>query len=160
MKKTIQDERVLAQKRKISSDAFQLVWIALIISVLVQQYLFDAPFSQYCVEFICFFMASIYILVRNFNVGNDIYGDKNSSKKIILINSLVVGISVGITVTALNYAKYGHLNAENLSSFLVSGLITFIVATFVSYLIASFLNRANRKKQASIETKLDEDEKV
>lgn len=47
MKNKIQkDERVLVQKRKIGSDAFNMLFFGLLISVLVQQYLFNSPFTQ------------------------------------------------------------------------------------------------------------------
>lgn len=46
-KQAIIDERVLLQKSKIGSDGFQILLIGLIASILIQQYIFDAPFSQY-----------------------------------------------------------------------------------------------------------------
>lgn len=160
MKKIIEDERVLAQRRKIGNDAFQLLWFVLIISVLIQQYVFDAPFSQYCVEFICFIVSSIYILIRNIYAGNDVYGPKASSKKIISINALVIGGSISITLTALNYEKNENLKNVDLLEILGSALITFIVAAAVAYLVGTFIDQTNRKKQASIEAKFDEDEKA
>ena len=42
----IQDERVTAQKRKITSEAFLLVMIFLIGSILVKQFVYDASFQN------------------------------------------------------------------------------------------------------------------
>lgn len=39
------DERILMQKRKVQSDAFQLLICFLLISMLVQKFLFNAPLS-------------------------------------------------------------------------------------------------------------------
>ncbi|WP_337955493.1 DUF6773 family protein [Clostridium luticellarii] len=48
-----------AQRRKIQSDACSILLIVLLVSVLVQQYAFDALFSQYSVEFVCFLGLSL-----------------------------------------------------------------------------------------------------
>jgi hypothetical protein len=64
MKKVnIQDERIVYQKRKIGSDAFGIIYFGLIISILLQQFMFDAPFSQYAAEFVLFVVAAVYIIV-------------------------------------------------------------------------------------------------
>ena len=76
MKKNIlNDERVINEKRKITNEAFSLIMLILISSILVQQFVFKAHFSEYATEFICFFGALIYILIRNISVGNKIIND-------------------------------------------------------------------------------------
>lgn len=56
MKKNIlNDERVINEKRKITNEAFSLIMLILISSILVQQFVFKAHFSEYATEFICFF---------------------------------------------------------------------------------------------------------
>ncbi|MEA4813293.1 MAG: DUF6773 family protein, partial [Oscillospiraceae bacterium] len=135
MKKHIQqDERVLAQKRKIGSDAFNILWIGLLISVLVQQYLFNAPFAQYAVEFVLFIAASIYIVIRNLMVGNDLFRSPKGGQVIVIINSLVCGLTVAVINTILNYAKYSQtfklpVSAETV---LIAG-ITFISAAAIAF---------------------------
>ena len=71
------DERVISAKRKIQSDGFSIVWFLLLISVLVQQYVFKAPFSQYVVEMVIWLTMSVYILILNIAKGNDIYLTNN-----------------------------------------------------------------------------------
>lgn len=124
-----QDERILAQKRKIGSDAFNILWVGLIISVLVQQYLFDAPFSQYVVEIVLFIAASVYIIVRNLMVGNDLFDSKRGGQATVIINSLVCGFTVAVINTALNYVKYSE--TADLSISLNTVLIALI--TFISF---------------------------
>lgn len=160
MKKHIQqDERILAQKRKIGSDAFNIVWIGLLISVLVQQYLFDAPFIQYAVEIILFIAASIYIVARNLLGGNDIFASKKGSHMLVIINSLVCGITVTIINTILNYVKYSHATPLpiDLNTVLVAG-ITFVCATITAFVPLELLYLANKKKQEKIETLLNADD--
>lgn len=77
----IQDERIIFQKQKIGSDAFGIVFFGLLISVLLQQFVFEATFSQYAAEFILFVVAAIYIIVRNIMVGIDLFGDSAIGQK-------------------------------------------------------------------------------
>lgn len=160
MKKHIkQDERVLAQKRKIGSDAFSILWIGLVISVLVQQYLFNAPFAQYAVEFVFFVAASIYIVIRNLIAGNDLFRSPKGGQVIVIINSLVCGLTVSVINTILNYAEYSKtvqlpLAAETA---LVAG-ITFISAAAIAFVPMELLYLANKKKQKSIEAKFDNED--
>ncbi len=160
MKKHIQhDERVLAQKRKIGSDAFNIVWIGLLISVLVQQYLFDAPFTQYAVEMVLFIAASIYVVIRNLLGGNDLFDSKKRGQTIIITNSLVCGFTVTIINTILNYMKYSETTPLpiGVNTALVSG-ITFVCATLVAFIPLELFYLVNKKKQKDIESRLNEDE--
>lgn len=148
MKKQIQkDERILAQQRKIGSDAFNILWIGLIISVLVQQYLFNAPFTQYAVEIVLFIAMSFYILIRNLISGNDLFASKKGGQVIVIINSLVCGLTVTIINTILNYAKYSE-RVElpiAINTILVAG-ITFVSATATAFIALEFIYLVNKKK--------------
>lgn len=156
MKKQIQDERVIAQKSKIGNEAFNIVWIGLIISVFVQQYLFDAPFIQYAVEVVLFIVAAIYVIVRNLLVGNDLFVSKKGKHMLVIINSLVCGIAVTIINTLLNYIKYSDASPLpiGLNTLLVAG-ITFLCATITAFIILEILYQVNKKKQDIIETELN-----
>lgn len=130
-----QDERVLSQKRKIGNDAFNIIWIGLLISALVQKYLFDAPFSQYSVEIILFIAGAIYIVVRNLLVGNDIFASKKNNHTVVIINSLICGITVTIINTVLNYIKYSDVSTLpiGLNTVLVAGM-TFLFSTITVFI--------------------------
>lgn len=159
MKKHIQqDERVVAEKRKIGSDAFNIVWLGLLISVLVQQYLFDAPFSQYAVEMVLYIAASIYVVIRNLLGGNDLFFSKKRGQLIVIINSLVCGITVTIINTILNYVKYSEATPLpiGINTVVVAG-ITFASATLIAFIPLELMYLANKKKQAKIEKLLDDD---
>lgn len=148
MRKTnIKDERVLSTQRQFASEALQLLMIYLIASILVQQFVFNAPFSAYAVEFFGFFGASIYIIIRNLIYGNNLFGQVTSTKKTILRSSLVTGI----TITTVSI----FLNTQNNSSKLSSGesLYTYILVffigtlgTFFMYLLLGFINTKRIQK--------------
>lgn len=153
-KQIIKDERVLNQRRKIQSDGFQIVFLALLASILIQEYVFKAPFSQYAVEFVLFITASLYIVVRNFISGNDIFDYAKSGHKLVIINSLVCGVAVAAVNAILNenLLKAGILSAV----FIV--VITFLSAAFAAFIVLEIFYRINKKKQENIEAQLNDDE--
>lgn len=160
MKNQIQkDERVLAQKRKIGSDAFNILLVGLLISVLVQQNFFNAPFTQYAVEIVLFIAASIYVIIRNLISGNDLFASKKGGQGIVIINSVVCGLTVAVINTILNYAKYSETVKLPIAvnTALVAG-ITFISATATAFVALEILYLANKKKQKNIELHLNDNE--
>lgn len=157
-KQILKDERVLMQKRKILGEAYGILMIVLLVSILIQQFLFNAPFKQYAVEFICFFGISFYILIRNLMLGINIFGDEKSEKKIMLINSIVTGISVTIVNGILNYIQYAEHYEGRIQFFIATLIVTFISATIGTFLFFALFSFINHMKQREIEKKLDEEE--
>ena len=101
-KQNSQDERVVAQRRKINSEAYGILMTALFCSILVQKFLLNAPFEQYAVEFICFFGMSLYLMIRHLTLGLNIYGEGKRAITIPIMN----GIVTGIVVTAIACKLY------------------------------------------------------
>lgn len=156
MRELIQDERTVAQKRKIASETCTLLLLALLIPILVQQFVFNVSFSHYAAEFICFFGACCYLLIRNITSGNNLYSRKNIGIKIVLINSLVCGATICIITGIANYARYGD-NATP-SIWLLTSAVTFICATAAAFLGFSIIHYLNNKRQKDIDSELDEEE--
>lgn len=130
--KKIKDERVIAQQRKIASEAFQLVYFFLIFSMLYKQFILNEPFSSYLTEFIAFFGSAFYILIRNTMKGNDIVNTKNHRLKIYLMNSLITSITITILIGITNYNKYPQ-NQENLFFFSLQLVIMFVGAFAIAF---------------------------
>jgi hypothetical protein len=159
-RQNMQDERVSAQQRKINSEAYSILMIVLLASMLVQQFLLDAPFEQYAAEFICFFGVSIYTIVRYMTLGLNIYGEGKRAKSIPLVNSIVTGITVTVINGVLNYTRYAeHYKEDGIGFFIATLAVTFISATVSVFILLSCLSYLNKKKQAKIQKQLDEDEK-
>ncbi|MGI6412796.1 MAG: DUF6773 family protein [Syntrophomonadaceae bacterium] len=156
MRDITQDERTVAQKRKIGSETCNLLLLALMISILVQQYLLNVPFAHYAAEFICFFGACFYLVIRNITAGNDLYRRKNIGFKWVIINSLVCGFTICIVTGIANYARYGEQAASSL--WLTTLVITFLSGTAAAFLGFSLLHYFNNKKQQNIADELDEEE--
>ncbi|WP_270647121.1 DUF6773 family protein [Paeniclostridium hominis] len=157
-KKKIQDERVLSQKRKIGNDAFQIISLGLFLSVLVQQYIFDAPFSQYAVEMILLITVSLYVIVRNIMVGNDIFDSNKVNQRVVIINSVICGIIITIVNTILNYIKFRKIFTTDIVNSVVVSLVTFVCASVVSFVVLQILYVINKRKQLQIETQLEDDD--
>ncbi|WP_346046322.1 DUF6773 family protein [Paraclostridium tenue] len=154
----MQDERVLSQKRKIGNDAFQIISLGLFLSVLVQQYIFDAPFSQYAVEMILLITVSLYVIVRNIMVGNDIFDSNKVNQRVVIINSIICGIIITIVNTILNYIKFREIFTTDIVNSVVVSLVTFVCASVVSFVVLQILYVINKRKQIQIEIQLEDDD--
>lgn len=158
-KQGIQDERVVAQRRKINSEAYGILMLVLLIAIIIQEYFLNAPFEQYAVEVICFFGMSLYIIVRNVMLGLNLYGEQRPVKGIVLLSSLIVGVTTTTINGVLNYMQYAEQHYKDNIGFFIAGLaITFISATGFSFALLSFIQYLNKKRQDNIQQKLDAQE--
>lgn len=143
------DERIVSQRRKIQSDAYQTLVYCLLISVLIQQFIMNAPFEQFAVEFFCLIGSGIYITIRYLSVGVDIWDSQRQTNKKLLINSIISG---GICVSLL-VVLAGERNAWSIILIFVS----FTVVYFLTHLV---LRNINKKRQRQIDDELGSDEDI
>ncbi|WP_297638419.1 DUF6773 family protein [uncultured Clostridium sp.] len=152
MKKII-DERVINEKRKITNEAFSLVMVFLIGSILVQQYVFNAPFKEYIVEFICFFGALIYIMIKNTLVGNKLISENINKKKTIIVNSITTGGVISIITI------YRMIDTTGITSEIIPTVITTFLVGALSSVIAFYaITKLNEHKVKKIEESYDEED--
>ena len=142
-----QDERILTQKRKVQSDAFQLLIYYLLIAILVQKFIFNAPFYQIVVELIGVVGAAFYVEIRNLLLGNDIYSTSTETKKNIVKRSIISGCVC--TIILLTLAGITDIKILLVSFLCIT--ISFAVFSFLLYYL-------NRKKKDKIEEELNKDE--
>jgi len=154
-----QDERIVAQRRKIQSDGFGIIFFILLISSAIQSFFLNAPLEQYAVEFICFLGMSVYLIIRNVALGNNLFGDNKRSKAMPVINSLVTGTIATAIHGVLNYTRYAEHYESNLGLFIATLAIFFVSISLSVFAILSLLWYLNKKKQAKIHKQLDEDER-
>ena len=148
----INDERVINEKRKITQEAYGLIMIFLLISMLIKQFIFNSEFNEYAVEFIAFFGASIYIVIRNIFVGNNLY--EENKKRLPIMNSIIMGLS---STFALALLRYKEFNTSN--DFILQCIEVFIFTTLSSFVFISIINKATQKRIKYMENKYDcEDE--
>ena len=160
-KQNIQDERVVTQRHKIKSEAFGIIMIALLTSVILQGIFFNTPLAQYAVEVICLIGMSFYTIIRYMMVGLDIYGEGKRVKFLSLISGLVVGVLATAINGVCNYTQYAErYNEDGIGNFIALLIITFISATVITFVVLSCFDYVNKKKQAIIQKVLDEEEQT
>jgi len=143
----IQDERILFVRRKIQSEAYSWLVFVLMLSIIVQQFFMNAPFVQYAVEFFTLIGCGLYISIRHFKEGIDIWNPKGDGKKKLLLNTIISGLASVILFAFLS----GQYDIENLVSYFVGFILFFFV-------LSSVMIAINKKRQKTIENKLNEDE--
>lgn len=143
----IQDERILSERRKIQSRAYGWIITILLVSVIVQQFVLVAPFSQYAVEFFLLIGCGLYNVVANYIKGIDIWNPRGDSKKQILFSALVTG---GFSVTLFAILS-SYFQIKNLAIFFV----VFVVLFFLTRLIMVGITK---KKQDRIDKEINDDD--
>lgn len=148
----INDERVINERRKITAEAYGLIMIFLLISMLIKQFIFHSEFNEYAVEFIAFFGSSIYIVIRNIFVGNNLY--EENKKRLPIVNSIVMGVSATLALVFLRYKEFDTRN-----DFILESIEVFIFTTLSSFLFIYIVNKVTQKRIKHMENKYDyEDE--
>ena len=142
-----QDERILSLRRKIQSDAYQILIYGLLASILIQQFILKAPFSQFAVEFICLILMGIYMTIRHLTAGIDLWNFKERTNKKIIINGLTSSI---ISVTLIAVLE-GERNLRNL-------VILFLIITMINFIANYTFQYLNKKRQRQIDDKLSSDD--
>lgn len=145
--KSIQDERILQQRRFIQSRGYSCLVLILAVSVLVQQFVLHAPFAQYAVEFFLLIGCGFYNLASNCIRGIDIVNPTGKNPTQLLVESVETAV-VGTVALAL---LGGERNWQDLLLF----FITFVAVMFGARLGLILLTR---KKQEEIDKALDQDE--
>nr|WP_300004177.1 DUF6773 family protein [Tissierella sp.] len=145
--KEIKDERIIFQRRKIQSEAYSILVYFLLFSILFQQYVLNAPASQYMGEFIGAVGIGIYVAIRNISMGLNLSSRKDTSLKKLFLNSVFLS---SITVTFFVFIS-GERD-------LVDGLTFFITFTIISFSIDFLLQYLAKKKNKEIDKALNEDE--
>ncbi len=143
----IQDERILTEKRNIQSRGYTWAVYILFISVIIQQFFMNTPFSQYAVELFLLIGCGIYVLVSSYMRGIDISNPRGDSKKQILFSAIVSGIASVIL--------YADLSGNYEMNDLMFYFAFFVVFFFISRIIIIVLNR---KKLDSIDKELNDEE--
>lgn len=149
----INDERVIYQKRKITNEAYILIMTFLICSLLIKQLVFRLEFSEYAIEFICFFGASFYILIRNILIGNNLFSNNSDRKKMMVVNSFVSGLTIA-AVTFYNLIRKG----TTFNDTILNLILTFIISTLSSFITWFAITKLSQRRIEIIEKKLDDEE--
>lgn len=98
----IQDERILLEKKEIQSRGYEWIIYILTITIIVQQFFMQAPFSQFAVEIFLLIGCAIYNVIANYRRGIDIWNPCGSGKGKIFISTIVSGAACAIALAFLS----------------------------------------------------------
>lgn len=143
----IQDERILSERRKIQSRGYAWITIILLISVVVQQFILNAPFAQYAVELFLLFGCGLYNIISNYQKGIDIWNPKGEGKKQILFNTILTGIASVLLFAFLS----GNFQKTNLLLYFVAFIVFFFITRLIMIAITN-------KKLEAIDKEIDNDD--
>ncbi|XMB86814.1 DUF6773 family protein [Mycoplasmatota bacterium WC44] len=142
------DERVVLEQRKIAREAFQLVSMFLLVSILYKHLVLDYEFNAYMVEYFALCGSVLYIIFRKIYIGMDINNEK-SRLKTYLINSLFLSIlyTIGIIIDEKDFS----------AGVILDGILGFFVAYIITLLIQLGLNFLSKKRADKLIKELEED---
>lgn len=103
-------------------------------------------------------MVSLYVIVRNIKVGNDIFESDKVNQKFVIINSIICGIIVVAVNTTLNFIKFKDLYINEKGDMLLASLVTFVCASAATFVVLQVLYLINKKKQMKIDLELKEED--
>ncbi len=141
----VKDERIEFQKIKIKSEAYTILTILLLASIVIQKFFLNAPDEQYMIELICFIIASAYIIIKNITLGIDTNLNKPQQMSKLLLNSLLHSLVATIL--------FAILTGEDSKTLLIF-FIAFMAFTFIGNKLVYFYTK---KKQNEIIAELDKD---
>ncbi len=80
-------------------------------------------------------------------------------RRIVILNSIVTGITITALTTTLNTFNYGLEKMGGISGIALVAIVTFVSATLLVYIAFKFLYMINKKRQEQLDDKYnDEDE--
>lgn len=124
--KRIEDERILLEKRKISSSAFGICMLGLWGILIFRQFMLQQDVSEYIDIFLLTMGLSIYVTVNNVLKGFYLtYRSKYTRKKVNIIGAIVGSIT--FTIVQFFIMKAELTNLEDLLKLFVSLIIFFAV---------------------------------
>ena len=151
----IKDERVMEQRRKIGSDAYQLISMFLLASIVYNMFILNAPKSAYITEVIAFFGGSAYVIFKNIMIGNDLNGDcaigtKKPTMRKYLLTSLISSLTITTVLVINDYTRYMQ-NKEK--------IIIIFLCMFAYWFLSHWgLNMLSKKRSDKIAKQYEEEQ--
>ena len=103
--KRIEDERIIAEKRRINSNAFGICFLALWGILLYRQYVLGQAIGEYIDIFLLTIGLSIYITVNNVSKGLYLTYKSKAARKKVRFTGALVG---SVTFVIIQYFVIGY----------------------------------------------------
>lgn len=136
------DERVSQIKRKITNEAFAIMFLALTAIVFIKSVVLDIPTKEFITEFVLWTGIAFYVVVRMVMEG--IYGQniRNAKKRSRVMTAVLSDVVFTLALGAVQYSE-GTLNAWFLLGAFAAYLVLFFVVLKITERISE--NRINKE---------------
>ena len=152
MKKNIQyDERIIAYRRKIQSDAYMYLMFYLIAVLIIKVFILKMEWNDYITELIAIIGAGLYMGMKNIYVGNDIMKRQNRAK-----DNLILSLFSGLIITGVTaFLSYNSIDEK--AKFFILLIVIFVAASAVSFINRLLWSGINKRQINSLEKKYDDE---
>lgn len=124
--KRFEDERIIAEKRKINSSAFSICFLALWGILLFRQFVMEQDIMEYIDIFLLTIGLSLYVTINNVFKGFYLtYRSKDVKKKINIISAAVGSIS--FIIVQFLVMKYDFTKWEDILKVILSFIVFFVI---------------------------------
>lgn len=157
--KKMKDERIVQMANKVLSEAYFLMMLLLVVSIVVKTYIMGEPFHHYITELGIIVVSTIYIAIRSMLTGNMLFDTSKRSK--ILTAFAVLGLSLAVTIRngVRNYSNYGEqYNSVFDYRFLAVLGVTFVSSMALISVAFLFLYLCHKRGQRKIEKDIISDD--
>ncbi|MBC6681410.1 DUF6773 family protein [Zhenpiania hominis] len=161
MMKKVKDERVVQTTNKILSEAYFVIMLLLIVSIVVKTYVMGEPFTHYITEIGVIIVSAIYIAIRSMLTGNNLM-DTSKRNKILTVFA-ILGLSLVVTASngVKNYSNYGEQYSGIFDfHFLAVLAVTFLSSAALISIVLLFIYICHIRGQRKLEKQIryDDDE--
>ena len=146
-KDDIRDERIVLEKMKIESKAYNILFAGLLIITVVQMAFFDAKPAQIAGEFSLFLFMGTYVIIQKLRNSIPLFPQEIKSKKQLIFSSIIS------LIIAFPF-RFFIVKGESMRGHIISTIFWLIL---LSILYSIFFNISN-KRQKKIDIELDKEE--
>ncbi len=140
----ITDERILAGKRRINSNAFGICFLALWGILLYRQFVLQQEISEYADIFMLTVGISLYVVINNILQGfYYTYRGKNTKRKVMIIGALSGTIVFSLSQVLI--MRYDLSMGKDIAKLALQALIFLTVWVACQYTLSSLSEKQANK---------------
>ena len=141
------------------SEAYFVIVLLLIVSIVVKTYVMGEPFTHYITEIGVIIVSTIYIAIRSMLTGNNLM-DTSKRNKILTVFA-ILGLTLVVTVSngVKNYSNYGEQYSGVFDfHFLAVLAVAFLSSVALISIVFLFIYICHIKGQRKIEKEISNDD--
>lgn len=158
-RKNIRDERVEQINTKIQKEAYFIVLLITVISIVVKSFVLEMSFEHYVVELFIIVASTVYISVRSIFLGHSTMDTSKAGKRSQILFITLTSLAIAIINGIKNFGLYReHYTGLFDTKFIAVMGITFVSSFILISAVFVFAFWSNEMGRRRIERKLQEGE--